>query len=455
MLDPLGNSPKRRGLAVRDVAHDAAEAAGESGMRASKLQGDIYRSIIDTAGEVVILANEEDQILSFDPAAVSKVFGYCGTGLIGADIRVLLPEMRGKSHKELLSRFRSRPEGTVADLGHSVSGRRKNGRVVPLDLLIAEGRDRAGVRCFTWVMRDVTERVRLHAELSAIVEQASAAAEVERQLSQQLWISNEELKIANEGLQKFTSIVAHDLRGPLRRIEAFVDVLQKDFQSSLNDEGSDILDRIANGAVRMRLMLDSLLQYSRYNSVAIAGKTAKLADVIRDALSAFDMETSDIDVRIDLNDVLNVRGDPILLSHVLQNLIGNAAKFRSEQAPVIRIEAQQTGHEVSISVTDNGIGIERRFADKIFEMFYRLHDDEEYDGTGIGLTICRKIVNDHGGQIWLDTCHKGGTKFVFTLLAASETDLQASPPIPRIEAPRLENHRRSMIVVRPADAAPT
>jgi PAS domain S-box-containing protein len=394
-------------------------------VRASRLHSDIYRSIVDTAGEVVILANEEDKILSFDPTVVWKVFGYSASELTGADIRVLLPEMEDKSHNELVSRFRSRPEGQVSSLDHSVEGRRKNGKTVPLDLLIAEGRDKAGARCFSWVMRDVTERVRLNAELCAIVEQASAAAEVERQLSQQLWISNEELKIANEGLQKFTSIVAHDLRSPLRRIEAFVDVLQADFRPSLNEEGADILDRIVKGAQRMRLMLDSLLQYSRYNAIAIAGKIANLEDVVRDALSAFDMDEAGVDVRLDVAGVSPIKGDPVLLAHVLQNLIGNAVKFRSAKAPQVLVEAKQTACEISISVTDNGIGIEPRFADKIFEMFYRLHDDEEYDGTGIGLTICRKIINDHGGQIWLDTGHKKGTRFVFTVLAATEADLAA------------------------------
>jgi PAS domain S-box-containing protein len=411
-------------------------------MRASKLHTDIYRSIMDTAGEVVIVTSEEDQILSFDPTAAQKVFGYSAKDLIGLDIRVLLPELGGRSHAELISRFRGRPDGPVANLDHSVDGRRKNGKAVPLELLIAEGRDKAGARCFSWVMRDVTERVRLNAELSAIVEQASAAAEVERQLSQQLWISNEELKIANEGLQKFTSIVAHDLRSPLRRIEAFVQVLLKDYQPILDDEGRDILDRIGNGTARMRLMLDSLLQYSRYNSIAIAGKVAKLEDVVRDALSAFDMDAIGVNVRVDIADIAAVKGDTVLLSHVLQNLIGNAVKFRSAKSPSITIEAKQIKSEITISVTDNGIGIEPRFADKIFEMFYRLHDDDEYDGTGIGLTICRKIINDHGGQIWLDTGHKGGTRFIFTVLAASDADQMTDQAKAQIAATRADITRR-------------
>jgi PAS domain S-box-containing protein len=421
-------------------------------MRAAKLHSDIYNAIVDTAAEVVILTNEQDKILSFDPTAVMKVFGYSMGELVSSDIRVLLPEMSHASHEELVSRFRSQPDGLASRWDHSVSGRRKNGKTVPLDLLIAEGRDRAGARCFTWVMRDVTERVRINAELSAIVEQASAAAEVERQLSQQLWISNEELKIANEGLQKFTSIVAHDLRSPLRRIEAFVEVLQKDFRDSMEAEASDILERIANGTVRMRLMLDSLLQYSRYNSMAIAGKTARLEEVLRDGLSAFDFEAEGVELRISTEGVGLLKGDSVLLSHVLQNLVGNAIKFRREQSATVTIEARQTGHEVAISVTDNGIGIEPRFADKIFEMFYKLHDDDEYVGTGIGLTICRKIINDHGGQIWLDTGYKGGTRFVFTVMIAAEGDA-ALPHPASLSAEKPAKGAPRLIVTAPGSGA--
>jgi light-regulated signal transduction histidine kinase (bacteriophytochrome) len=147
----------------------------------------------------------------------------------------------------------------------------------------------------------------------------------------------------------------------------------------------------------------------------------------------------------------------VLLSHVLQNLVGNAMKFRSITSPMIAIEAKQVGHEISISVTDNGIGIEPRFADKIFEMFYRLHDDDEYDGTGIGLTICRKIINDHGGQIWLDTGHNGGTRFVFTTLAAADSDVpvQQSPAPFRFASAPDPIIRRAVITASRSDTTST
>jgi len=286
------------------------------------------------------------------------------------------------------------------------------------------------------------------------------AAEVETQLSRHLWISHEKLKVANEGLQKFTAIVAHDLRGPLRRIEAFVDVLQKDFRPALDAEGADILDRISSGAGRMRLMLDALLQYSRYSSAAIVGKFANLNDVIHDAVSVFDWKALGASNRIEVNDAAEVSGDPLLLSHVLQNLVGNAVKFRANRPLTINVEVYRLDGEVAVAVIDNGIGIESRFSEKIFDMFYRLHDEDEYEGTGIGLTICRKIINDHGGRIWLDTGYRGGTKFVFTLKAAGRMDLEDAAERPRVQflaAPLRSGERSGALNPRPeqetADAA--
>lgn len=397
-------------------------------MQAAIILNELYHAIVDTTESVVFIADGLDNIVSANPDGLESVFGYSLNEVVGTGIGELLPEMANGASDNYQRRQAGTAEKLASGFGYAISGRHKDGRVVPLNLSITEGRDEAGGRCFTWVTRDVTPRLRLDAELRAIIARADAAAESESALLLQVRASNQELKVANDDLQKFTSIVAHDLRGPLRRIEAFIGVLKTDFHPALDEEGVDILDRIAKGAARMKLMLDSLLEYSRYNSIAIAGKTANLADVVADALSAFDMDALGVEVRVDLKGAADIKGDPVLLSHVLQNLIGNAVKFRSVQAPVVRIEVIQLDREMRVSVIDNGIGIEPRFADKIFDMFYRLHDEEEYEGSGIGLTVCRKIVNDHRGRIWLDTTGEGETKFVFSVWAASEADLAAPKP---------------------------
>ncbi len=271
---------------------------------------------------------------------------------------------------------------------------------------------------FAIIVRDATGRWLEQQALTQAKEDAESAAVKAEGLAAEVRAANSELQGANDRLQKFTSIVAHDLGAPLRRVETFVQLLHDDYGLALDSEGQDIMDRIEGGVARIRLMLSSLLDYSKCSRLAILGKTASLSKVISAVLEDLGLALVQAEVRIDLGDVDEVSGDPQLIGHVLQNLIGNAVKFRRpDRTPVVSVEAAAIGDgEVQISVTDNGIGIEPQYADRVFEMFYRLHDEEDYAGAGIGLSVCRKIVNDHGGRIWIDKTYIGGARAVFTLL---------------------------------------
>ena len=145
-----------------------------------------------------------------------------------------------------------------------------------------------------------------------------------------------------------------------------------------------------------------------------------MSQIVDTALMDLDLDPDDFDLSIGLGGVNSVAGDAQLLSHVLHNLVGNAVKFsRAGSRPAIGIEARSLDAEqVEISVSDNGIGIEPQFSDRVFDMLYRLHNDDEYEGTGIGLSVCRKIIRDHGGQIWIDPAYQEGTRVVFTLLTS-------------------------------------
>lgn len=240
--------------------------------------------------------------------------------------------------------------------------------------------------------------------------------------------ANKKLREANDNLQRFTSIVAHDLRAPLLRVESFVGFLVDDHSSRLNEDGQDLVVRLNAGVARMRKMLTSLLEYSKAGHKAVRGQTATLAGVVESALMDLDLDPEIVEVQVDLGDVDEVAGDAQLLSHVFHNLVGNAVKFRrADTGVVINIQARRLSHNVvEISILDNGIGIEPRFADKVFDMLYRLHSEDEYEGTGIGLSVCRKIVEDHGGQIWIDQATTGGTRVVVTLPARDEQVREAT-----------------------------
>jgi PAS domain S-box-containing protein len=274
---------------------------------------------------------------------------------------------------------------------------------------------------YATIVRDFTHRWLEQQALQQAKDEAEASAFRAAQLSAEVQAANEELKAANNKLLKFTSIVAHDLRAPLQRVEAFTELLNEDYGAELGDDGQDIISRIAAGVSRIRLMLTSLLDYSKRSSGSLQGKTASLANVIEAALEDTGCNAQGVEVKVMTGAVTEVVGDPLLLGHVLQNLIGNSIKFRRpDRTPAIVIEAVRiAGGEVLVSVSDNGIGVEPEYADRVFEMFYRLHDEDEYEGVGIGLSVCQKIIGDHGGRIWIDKTFTGGARVMFTLLPAS------------------------------------
>ena len=241
---------------------------------------------------------------------------------------------------------------------------------------------------------------------AAETKRARAASEAERVLDR----------------ENFISIVAHDLRAPVQRIETMVKLLRADYEQGLGDDGQDILVRIERSAIRLRLMLASLLSYSRYGRVATGGKVASLRSAVNEVLENVAIDKSNADISVELGPCDWVQADGILLGHVIENLVRNAYKFRrKDRLFTLSITAWPGGSgTVEIAITDNGIGIEPRFADKVFDIFYRLHGDDEYEGTGIGLAICRKIIQDHGGLIWVDRSYIGGARIVFTLTPADE-----------------------------------
>lgn len=257
------------------------------------------------------------------------------------------------------------------------------------------------------------------AELRLSMERAEQAMQRETRLRIASQEAGAKLQEANQRLTQFASIVAHDLRAPLKRIECFVDVLDEDHGDALDAEARDVMGRISGNANRMRQMLDSLHRYTRVCNYRECDETAHIDAVVRAVIEGLGADVGAARFHLDIAGDAEVRGDQYLLQHVMQNLISNAIKFRGDSPPNITITAARAGHDlVEITVTDDGIGVEPEFAERIFEMFVRLHNEDEYEGTGIGLAVCKKVVTDHGGAIAIDTAHIGGARVVLTLRAA-------------------------------------
>lgn len=240
-----------------------------------------------------------------------------------------------------------------------------------------------------------------------------------------LRVTNDKLNESNDGLQKFASIIAHDLRSPLKRIEAFIDILNDDYEDDFDPEAKDVLSRINRASSRMRVMLDAMHSYTKCSNATIEGKEADLFLVLANVVETLDHRSDDATINLDIDHEYRIKGNADLLQYVFLNLVRNSIKFRGEEKPDISITAKALDKDsVEVSVRDNGIGIPPEHAAKVFDMFTRLHSEEEYQGTGMGLAICHKIIHDHGGEIVVDKRVCKGTRIVLTLprLAGTESE---------------------------------
>ncbi len=242
-----------------------------------------------------------------------------------------------------------------------------------------------------------------------------AAEEALAEQKQMLEKANQELIFRNQELNDFTYIASHDLQEPLRKISAFSSLLKTDLGDRLSEDASENLDFLVDSAQRMQALVDALLALSRSGTRELARTPVSLEACADDALAIFRDTISAAHIEI-VRDVLpEVLGDRVLLGQLYQNLIGNAVKFRSLTAPRIYLTVVHTGKEWVLGVKDNGIGIAAQYADQIFTPFKRLHGRGQYPGTGIGLAICRKVAERHGGRIWVESEPGRGSHFKFTL----------------------------------------
>jgi signal transduction histidine kinase len=252
---------------------------------------------------------------------------------------------------------------------------------------------------------------RQHAE-SVAVELRQAKADLEQ--------SNAELLRSNDELRQFAFIASHDLQEPLRSVTSFCNLLKEDYEGRLDEQADTFIDRIVNGAKRMKALITDLLAYSRVEcNQSVPFHDVDLADVLDDVLANLQTTITETSAEVSSDRLPVIRGDRVQLVQLLQNLIGNAIMYRSEQPPRIEISANRRDDSWEISVQDNGIGIAPEHHQQIFDIFRRLHSRDKYPGTGIGLAACKKIVQRLGGQISVDSILSSGSTFRFTIPAVS------------------------------------
>ncbi len=360
------------------------------------------KAAIDQAVDAIFVIDPDAMIYVDANESAARMYGMTREQFLNADVETVVMQLAlypvGTMRARLQALIRQAPEPTVETIPLSFpNGRRTTvettRRAVQID----------GKWMVLVVSRDVTEREKASHALNAHVA---------------------ELARSNRELEQFASVTSHDLAEPLRMVASFTQLLARRYGAQLDEEGREFMGYIVAGAQRMKQLIDDLLVYSRAGradaqlqtlslDIALDDALDNLAHVIRDSHAVIERATA-------LPTLLCERTG---MTQVFQNLVSNALKFKREDAPVVSISVERSKEHWTISVTDNGIGVDPDYFERIFVIFQRLHSREQYEGTGIGLAICEKIVERHGGRIWAEAAPGGGACFRFTLplLAVSST----------------------------------
>lgn len=349
------------------------------------------RAILDTAAEGIVIIDERGAIDSLNKAA-ERIFAYSAHEAIGQNIRMLIPSPQGEEGDFLAGYLNPGSEG-AGNLVREALGRRQDGTCFPMDLAVSQV-PLARQRAFTALVRDTTQRKRQEDKL------AQTLVDLER---------------SNKELQLFANVASHDLQEPLRMVASYTQLLEKRYKGRLDSDADEFIQFAVDGATRMQHLINDLLSYSRVGARTTPFKPTDCHSVLQEAIANLGIAIEENDAIITHGDLPTVLGDPAQMRQLFQNLIGNAIRFRSEQPPRIRVSAEGKENEWVFFVRDNGIGIDPQYKERIFVIFQRLHSREDYPGTGIGLAICRRIIERHGGRIWLESEPGKGSTFYFTI----------------------------------------
>ena len=257
------------------------------------------------------------------------------------------------------------------------------------------------IRANELLQRDITERKRVQQELT-------------RKL--------EELARSNAELEQFAYVASHDLQEPLRMVASYTQLLARRYKSKLDADADEFIGFAVDGASRMQQLIEDLLSFSRLTTRGKALTWTQAEAACNAAIGNLQESIKDSNAVVSVGPLPAVLADASQLAELFQNLIGNAIKYRNERRPEIHVDARPHGNEWVFSVQDNGIGIEQQYFERIFQMFQRLHTRKDYPGTGIGLAICRKIIERHGGKIWVESQPRQGSTFLFTIPQAERRE---------------------------------
>jgi PAS domain S-box-containing protein len=391
MLSPLDSAD---GVLVTAAIRDISVRKAAEGHLA-QMEGR-YRGLLEAAPDAMVVVDQGGEIVLLNLQA-EKQFGYSRDELIGQRVTNIIPE--GFAERLIADGTRTAADALTQQIGTGIElvARRKDGTEFPIEIMLSPLDSADGV-LVTAAIRDISVR--------------KAA---EEHLSQKV----EELKRSNEELGQFAYIASHDLQEPLRMVASYTQLLSKRYTGRLDADADEFIGFAVDGASRMQRLIEDLLAFSR---VATAGNELLETSSeysLEQALQNLHWAIKDSGGQVTHDPLPIVQADEMQLVQLFQNLIGNAIKYQNPGIPRVHISASRRGKTSwTFAVKDNGLGIDPQYFDKIFGMFQRLHKRDEYSGTGVGLAICKKIVERHGGTLTVESALGQGSTFSFSLAGA-------------------------------------
>jgi len=361
-----------------------------------KRTNDFLNAILENIPIMIFVKDAKDLKFVRVNKAVEELFGYTRAEIIGKSDYQLFPKDEAdffvSNDKKLLE------SGAIMEIGEEPAQTKYKGiRIIETTIVLIK--DTKGQPAYILgITDDITERKKMMAELDN---------------------KTKELGRSNTELEQFAYVASHDLQEPLRMITSYLQLLENRYKDKLDQDAKDFIGFAVDGSNRMKALIQSLLEYSRINRI----KPFEEIDVnllVKDVLGNLSASIKESNAIIKADDLPKIHGDPILIGQVFQNLIENALKFKSTRTPEIIISGKKQNDEFLFSVKDNGIGIQKEYIGKLFVIFQRLHTKEKYPGTGMGLAICKKIVERYGGRIWVESEVDKGSTFYFTIKEKNE-----------------------------------
>ncbi|MDE1465674.1 sensor histidine kinase [Spartinivicinus poritis] len=349
-------------------------------------------SIFEAAPVGLLMVDQKGAIVLANSNAL-ELFQYKQDELIEQSVEILIPVGYRRDHPTLRKEFYSNLESRSMGKGRDLKAIRKDGSTFFVEI---------GLNPLTLDNKLMV--------VASIVD-TTQRKEEERKLRQ----LNEALEKSNIELQQFAYVASHDLQTPLRGITGFAQLLEKRYKEKLGESGNLYIDQIVLSVKKMKSLINGLLAYSRVDAQSVPHESVCLQRVLDDTLNLLDMDITKRKAKINYSTLPQVLGCELQLLQLMENLLSNSIKYNQSSPPEITIACQEKNSEWVISIKDNGIGISEKHYKKIFEIFKRLHTHEQYPGTGIGLAVCRRIVNRHGGKIWVESEVNKGSVFYFTL----------------------------------------